>query len=191
VHTPQLVPDSLEFTSTWNELAVKNGFDGIYFIGIHYLGWDHHKDGYDDKTIHQPTHYVQVYERIKKNRLQGMIQRNLFKCIPDIYNYRDLVKHYDFGLFDGKDFIPTILPNWDNTPRSGKRGWVFHRSTPEAFGEHLDNALQYVLKRPESKPRILFIKSWNEWAEGNYLEPDMQWGRGYLEAIREVIKKNR
>jgi hypothetical protein len=187
VYSPQLVPDSLEFTSTWNELAVKNGFGGIYFIGIHYIRWDHRKDGYDDKTIHQPSHYIHVYERIKTNRLRGMIQRHLIKGRPDIYNYRDLVKNYDFSLFDSTDLVPTVIPNWDNTPRSGKKGWVFHGSTPESFGEHFENALQFVLKRPESKPPVLFIKSWNEWAEGNYLEPDQRFGMRYLEEIRKVM----
>lgn len=190
VYSPQLIPNNQEFISTWNELAIENGLNGIYFIGIHYdADWDHKKNGYDDKTIHQPSHYIQVFERRKTQRIHGMIQRNLIIGRPDIYNYRALVKNYDFNLFDGKDFVPTIVPNWDNTPRSGKKGWVFHGSTPEAFGEHFDNALQYVLKRPASKPRILFIKSWNEWAEGNYLEPDQRYGLRYLEEIRKVLSK--
>lgn len=33
--------------------------------------------------------------------------------------------------------------------------------------------------------RLLFVKSWNEWAEGNHLEPDLKFGCGYLDVIRE------
>ncbi|MCK4664404.1 MAG: glycoside hydrolase family 99-like domain-containing protein [Bacteroidales bacterium] len=40
-----------------------------------------------------------------------------------------------------------------------------------------------------SEKKIIFIKSWNEWAEGNYLEPDLQWGARYLEVIKDVLKK--
>jgi hypothetical protein len=40
-------------------------------------------------------------------------------------------------------------------------------------------------KPPEN--RLLFIKAWNEWAEGNYLEPDYLFGHGWLEACRNYL----
>ena len=59
-------------------------------------------------------------------------------------------------------------------------------STPELFGKHLREAVEMVRgKAPEH--RIILLKSWNEWAEGNYVEPDLKWGRGYLEAIRREV----
>ena len=36
--------------------------------------------------------------------------------------------------------------------------------------------------------RIVFLKSWNEWAEGNYMEPDLKFGRGNLEALQQALK---
>ena len=33
----------------------------------------------------------------------------------------------------------------------------------------------------------MVINAWNEWVEGSYLEPDMKWGYGYLEAVKRVM----
>ena len=46
--------------------------------------------------------------------------------------------------------------------------------------------MELVKDKPEER-RIIFLKSWNEWGEGNYMEPDRQYGRGYIEALRRAI----
>ncbi|MEQ9079373.1 MAG: glycoside hydrolase family 99-like domain-containing protein [Sandaracinaceae bacterium] len=82
--------------------------------------------------------------------------------------------------------LPCVTPNWDNTPRVGRWGTVLEDSTPEAYARHLEHAVQQVsARRPEE--RLVFLKSWNEWAEGNYLEPDNRYGRAFLEATRDVL----
>ena len=81
---------------------------------------------------------------------------------------------------------PVALPNWDNTPRSGMRGLVFHDATPELFREHFREAVSRVQGRPADE-RIVFLKAWNEWAEGNYVEPDQKWGHAWLQVIQEEL----
>src|SRR5690606_15106926 len=81
---------------------------------------------------------------------------------------------------------PSVYPNWDNTPRSGTRGLVLTDSQPSRFAANVDNAVSTLDGRPEQE-RLLWIKSWNEWAEGNYLEPDLEHGRGWLEALHERL----
>jgi len=63
---------------------------------------------------------------------------------------------------------------------------VFHNATPEIFKQHLKTAINFVLKNNRAH-NLLIIKSWNEWAEGNYLEPDKQWGHKFLESIKEAL----
>lgn len=83
--------------------------------------------------------------------------------------------------------IRTVLVGWDNSPRRGSGGAIMTGVTPQAFGREL----QSELARPDwnsSGTRILMLNAWNEWAEGNYLEPDQQHGHAYLEQVREALE---
>ena len=84
---------------------------------------------------------------------------------------------------------PSIFPNWDHSPRSGREGHIYINSTPESFKKHVKNTLQSITNKPEQQ-QIIFLKSWNEWAEGNYIEPDLKYGRKYLEALHEAINEH-
>ena len=85
-----------------------------------------------------------------------------------------------------EDRHPCVAPNWDNTPRMGRWGVVVEGSSPALYAKHLESALERIADRPDES-RLVFLKSWNEWAEGNYLEPDVANGRAFLEATREVL----
>jgi hypothetical protein len=84
---------------------------------------------------------------------------------------------------------PIIVPNWDSTPRLGWKGVVLHNSTPELFRIHVREVLQKTAYKPVEK-RIMFLKSWNEWAEGNYMEPELKYGRSYLQVLKEEINSD-
>lgn len=82
--------------------------------------------------------------------------------------------------------IPCVTPRWDNTPRRGDSGLVLHGSTPELFERWCRKARSDWL-HPDPDLDFLFVNSWNEWAEGAYLEPDATTGREYLEALRRAL----
>jgi hypothetical protein len=85
-----------------------------------------------------------------------------------------------------ENVIPTIIANWDHSPRSSKNAWLLHNSTPELFERNVNSALECLKDKPTEK-RLLFLKSWNEWGEGNYIEPDLVIGNGYLEILRNKL----
>jgi hypothetical protein len=64
---------------------------------------------------------------------------------------------------------------------------VFIGSSPKLFHQWLVATLANLAKSTTT-PRILFINAWNEWAEGNHLEPCQKWGHAYLQAIRNALK---
>ena len=115
----------------------------------------------------------------------------IITCIPRrALNYE---KHYH-SLIDPEydkaiDVIPSLLPQWDHSPRSGHKAQaIFYNSTPEYFKKHAIEALKAIKDKPEAY-QILMIKSWNEWAEGNYMEPDLRYGHSYLTSLREAINE--
>jgi len=84
--------------------------------------------------------------------------------------------------------FPCLFPNWDHSPRSGREGIILHNSTPALFRQHVSMVLEDIALK-QNEERIVFIKSWNEWAEGNYMEPDLKYGKKYLEVLSEELSK--
>jgi lipopolysaccharide biosynthesis protein len=83
--------------------------------------------------------------------------------------------------------FPCVTPQWDNSARRKTGANIFHGSTPELYEKWLKTTVENItFARPDEK--ILFINAWNEWGEGNHLEPCQKWGRAYLEATYRALK---
>jgi len=87
---------------------------------------------------------------------------------------------------DAYEQYPCVMHAWDNSPRSGRNALVLHRATPELFRTLLRRAIEVREDKP-AEERFVFLKAWNEWAEGNHLEPDQAFGDGFLRVIREEL----
>lgn len=96
--------------------------------------------------------------------------------------YHDLVTEEE----KEEKVIPTLLPQWDHTPRSGWNGRLLVNSTPKNFYLHAKEVLN-IVRGKSDEHKIIFLKSWNEWGEGNYMEPDLTNGRGFIEALRTAL----
>lgn len=73
------------------------------------------------------------------------------------------------------------------TLRHGNRGTYLENFTNETFSNHLDNVFQHAISQ---KVDFLAIKSWNEWAEGNVLEPDSEFGYSLLNLVKNKNKSS-
>lgn len=81
--------------------------------------------------------------------------------------------------------IPTVLVGWDNTPRRGENAIIVTNSDPDIFERVLAGVVDSVQDQPAGE-RLVFVNAWNEWAEGNHLEPDLRFGHAFLERVRRV-----
>lgn len=192
IYKPLLYPEVGHFMKIWNELSIKNGLPGMYFVG-HDNDWRNNSQWIMDQGFNavNPENLLRVQSVLRGSdfmmRLRNRIAREHPRFSPiNKFNYKDVIAHW-FTDEDKKDYVhPCVIPNWDRTPRSGKTTFLFTNSTPELFKKHVENALE-IIQNKDYEHRILFLKSWNEWAEGNYMEPDLKFGRGYLNALRDVI----
>lgn len=182
-------PEVVVFMNTWRELAVKNGLKGIHFVG----------------QLTNPTHTAEEvlalgFDAVNTVRLLDYNYRDrsftrkvieklnvAFRHVPRAYPYKMIADYFVLPEDEKENYYPTLFPDWDHTPRNGPEGMVLTGTTPELFGETVKRAVAAVAhKDPEH--RIIVIKSWNEWAEGNYMEPDLKWGHQYLEQLYRYIK---
>jgi Glycosyltransferase WbsX len=193
VFLPGELPNSIEFTDCWRELSDKAGFPGLYLIGVSGASWDPQQHGFDAFTSSPPKDiYDQIPYNIVDKLLYKILKKNLrqtvreFLSIPSIYKYDRVIDLMIPNVLFKEQFYPCIVPNWDNTPRSGINGVVIQGHHPELFRKHLKAGIRYVEDR-EFEKRIIFVKSWNEWAEGNYLEPDRRFGKAFLEVMRSEV----
>jgi hypothetical protein len=85
-------------------------------------------------------------------------------------------------------YFPCSFVNWDNSPRRGADGIIFKNGSPLLFRKYLLESIEKFAGMGFSDDEnLVMINAWNEWAEGNYLEPDKKFGFGYLEVVKEVI----
>ncbi len=56
------------------------------------------------------------------------------------------------------------------------------------YRKWLDHSINQARRFENHDERLVFINAWNEWAEGNHLEPDQKWGRRYLEETKSDLE---
>lgn len=210
VWKPLDFPDTTAFIQLWQTLAKQNGLKGIHFVGLQQniastksitllnillkripsqaeqLYQEIIDHGYDAVHGRGYLRAEQLVRPLHEVLLRSLLVR-LFKIfIISKCDQRKINKHL-YGEIDKRENVyPLLFPQWDRTPRSGKLARIYTHSTPSVFGEQIDSVLELVMQK-EEEHKIVFLTSWNEWAEGNYVEPDLKYGHGYLNVLRKKL----
>ena len=172
------------FMEVWQLMAKEHGLPGFYFVAFTFwpdtegqaildLGFDAVVSGRNNiDKIHNFRWFVRKAKSMLLHR-------------PRLTSYKRLWPRLITQLerTDNR-YIPVMMPNWDHTPRSGVNGDLFVGCTPKEFEKHCRDVLTAVIEKDNP---LVFIKSWNEWGEGNYMEPDLRYGKGYIQALRNAI----
>lgn len=203
IYCPQLIPDFHILKKVFNEEAIKIGLPGIHFMGgqkspiAHNLPLDSQiSSSFSIAFENAKSFLYKTNSKLNSNKI-------LFKLFKGKLNFSfGKVETYEYDKFiqimnktheeDISSKLPTypiVLNDFDNTARSGKKGVILKNSNPFKYEAHVDNAIKCI-NQQSIQNKFVFIKSWNEWAEGNYLESDNKWGYKYLDVIKKLYEKS-
>jgi hypothetical protein len=195
IFAPQMLPKDYPIIKLWNQWAKEDGFlKGIYFIANYTPNTIDEVEG--DEWLVKGFSAV-IPQRLRKilltsakvnimHRIYSSINRHIAEItLPGRYDYKDVYHYFDCAVADKKEtVIPTLIPNFDHSPRSKRMAYILDKSTPDLFYDHCCRVFNNIEGK---KNNLVWLRSWNEWGEGNYMEPDLKYGRGYIDALKRAL----
>ena len=159
IYKPLSIVCLTKMVMCWRKLAQKEHLPGLYFIGVNYQ----QMGVLDAVLLQEPQNSIRSFKNtpiVDADKLWKQVLANT--CVNNQKTYY------------------CAFPGYDDTPRRGEGGHAVSIVNPEHFQKYLE---QLMKKSELCGNEFVFINAWNEWAEGMYLEPDEQFGYGYLEAV--------
>jgi len=184
IYRPSFIPECASTITAWREHCVKAGIGDIYIIGIKEHTWDVNliELGFDAQSEFHPgtlfKHCVDISSQINYMQDFGGI----------VLDYRDIVEHKKYFLYNHPKLHRAAMPMWDNSARRDNKGMIFEGASPDLYERWLTDILLEAKNREDLEDHYIFINAWNEWGEGAYLEPDKKYGYAYLNATRQAIE---
>ncbi len=174
-----------EMFALWNTLAIQDGFFGIHIVSIN----ETPQSNEYVEAVARYGNYTKYDYHFWRQTYNSLIYRLKlpFNKKPEILNYKTVWKNMiKEAPLDRIKTYPGAVVTYDETPRKGRQACFIEGASPELFEKYL----RLQIKRAEQvyHTEYIFIDAWNEWGEGNYLEPDTEHQYAYLEAVKNAIK---
>lgn len=208
IFDPENIPDVKHFIELWNKLARENGLKGIYFIGrcdaLPNMNAKNYKnmdklttkryndllnegfDGINSVTLK----YAEFKSTGFLHKAIHSLSRKYFNgLLLDKYKYKDIINHFITPEDYNDRIYPQLIPRRDRSPRSGKKAVIYYDHSPKLFRTAVKNAVECVIDR-DFDHRLIFLNAWNEWGEGAYMEPDLRFGKQYIEALNSELNED-
>jgi lipopolysaccharide biosynthesis protein len=186
------LPDPRATTDRWRAEAARLGVGELYLCSMQTGRGERHPPatlGFDAAVQFAPFYGLPPLTPVERasraaERRIGVTTRPARYRVVD---YDALVAEHLAAEPVGYTRYPCVSPGFDNSSRRPERGaTIVTGSTPERYGRWLRAAID-GFEPPSPEENLVFVNAWNEWAEGNHLEPDRHWGRAYLHAHAQAI----
>ncbi|MBD2305771.1 glycoside hydrolase family 99-like domain-containing protein [Chroococcidiopsis sp. FACHB-1243] len=194
VYRATKLPNPKQTVKIWREEAKRLGVGEIFLCRVESFANEREDPGligFDASVEFQPD-WTQLGLPLQKGRLWHLARKlglaHQAYGNHNIYEYSTVVKHMLAKSNPTYQRFPCVTPSWDNTARRQAGAIIFQNSTPQVYESWLRTIVDKTLVNNCSTEKIVFINAWNEWAEGNHLEPCQKWGHAYLEATRMALR---
>ena len=191
IWNPMDHPDEIKLMiSTWNQLAVENGLKGIHFIA---------QEVY--KTPNSAL-FALGFNAIYQNKILEAQAKHTSKFIWHLRHFllknigiTSLLDKYDFEKISNdlvsdeakkENVYPTLLAGYDRTPRAARKAIILYNFTPKTWRKHIQRVFS-IISDKKGENNIVMLKSWNEWGESNYMEPDRRFGTQKLDTLKDEL----
>jgi lipopolysaccharide biosynthesis protein len=201
VYRASELPEPQKTTELWRREAERAGLKGLFLVRVSSFDQervDPRELGFDYAAEFQPNTRALSGARIIRRKWwhrEKLGTREPWFRHNNLFEYATFAESALNGCSHSYPRIPCVCPGWDNSPRRPIDANIIVNSTPELYERWLGEVVNRQrallgtndnsLITPES---LVFINAWNEWGEGNHLEPCQRWGRKYLEATRRVLR---
>jgi hypothetical protein len=179
IYRPALIPNLTRTSEIWRSEVQKAGFPDLYLCWVESWGVPPGRHGPKPFGLDASVGFMPV------------MGAELHPSLETLRGHRIL--DYESAAESAMELLdcpwkryPSVMVGWDNTARRAQGATIYHGATPAHY-EHWLRSTADRLSGVRSEENYLFILAWNEWAEGNHLEPDQRYGRAFLEATRAVL----
>lgn len=183
VYRTDHLPDPRRTSDTWREEALRAGLGELYLARVESFvsGLDPADIGFDAAVEFAPD-----WRLLEPCRASA---EPLPKGVEGLYDYERMAAAMLAKPVPSYNWYPGVFPSWDNSPRRKEGATIFVNSSPRAYRDWLRATVARTVRRLPPEKRLVFVTAWNEWGEGNHLEPDERHGRAWLEATREALEQ--
>jgi lipopolysaccharide biosynthesis protein len=191
VYRTELFPDIAQTARAWRAEARQLGVGEIYLIRVERvasevtpaaIGFDAAMQFQPNDTTLPVRYYGELIDKVK-HRL-GI--KASYYVTNSVYSYKEYVDKAVSLDAPAYKCYPCVTPAWDNSARRKQYALILHDSTPADYERWLKAIVDKFVPYSEDE-NLVFINAWNEWAEGNHLEPCRRWGREYLAATARAL----
>lgn len=173
--------------------AEDRGYD-VYLMGD-FVGWTWQHDDSANRLVSRELDALTAYNLGQPSGIPSKLDEkgNWTLVCP----YEKMVEAYlreyeywsSFAKNMGKGFVPTVPPGFDNSLmyEMGVDNWMMRLLDPtvQRFKVMCESAKRYA----EENLNLVSVEAWNEFQEGSVVEPSMEFGFSFLDAIRDTYAR--